>query len=115
MKLFNSDTATVIYSYVFVIGGISTVIWYAFKHGVHKVIEDHMGELRNELAPINEMEKRLGRIEYALYNDGKTGLINKVDLLVENQQGIKEDVLILKVQHEHKPKTTTRKMKAVSK
>lgn len=47
--------------------------------------------------------RRLDRIEYALYNDGKTGLINKVDLLVENQQGIKDDVLVLKVQHQHKP------------
>ena len=69
-----------------------------------------MKEIREELAPINEMDKRLGRIEYALYNDGKTGLINKVDLLVENQQSIKDDVLILKVQHQHKP--TTRKSKA---
>ena len=33
---------------------------------------------------------------YALYNDGKTGLINKVDQLIENQQAIKIDVEILK-------------------
>ena len=91
------------YNYVFVIGGVGTALWLFFKLGVHKAIEDHMAELRSELAPINEMDKRLGRIEYALYNDGKTGLINKVDLLVENQQGIKDDVLVLKVQHQHKP------------
>lgn len=91
------------YNYVFVIGGVGTALWLFFKLGVHKAIEDHMAELRAELAPINEMDKRLGRIEYALYNDGKTGLVNKVDLLVENQQSIREDVLVLKVQHQHKP------------
>lgn len=91
------------YNYVFVIGGVGTALWLFFKLGVHKAIEDHMAEIRAELAPINEMDKRLGRIEYALYNDGKTGLVNKVDLLVENQQSIREDVLVLKVQHQHKP------------
>ena len=101
-----------LYNYVFIIGGVGTALWLFFKLGVHKAIEEHMAELRKELSPIVEMDKRLNRIEYALYNDGKTGLVNKVDLLVENQQSIKEDVLILKVQHEHKP---TRKMKAVSK
>jgi hypothetical protein len=40
--------------------------------------------------------KRLDRIEYALYNDGKTGLVNKVEELLENQQVIKIDVEVLK-------------------
>ena len=40
------------------------------------------------------------RVEYALYNDGKTGLINKVDLLIENQQTIKVDVEVLKAKIE---------------
>lgn len=40
--------------------------------------------------------KRLDRIEYALYNDGKTGLINKVDDLLENQNQIKIDVEVMK-------------------
>ena len=43
-----------------------------------------------------ELKDKLNRIEYALYNDGKTGLINKVDQLIENQQAIKIDVEILK-------------------
>jgi hypothetical protein len=40
--------------------------------------------------------KRLDRIEYALYNDGKTGLVNKVEELLENQQIIKIDVEVMK-------------------
>jgi hypothetical protein len=45
----------------------------------------------------SKMIKRLDRIEYALYNDGQTGLINKVDALIENQQIIKTEVEIIKV------------------
>jgi hypothetical protein len=41
--------------------------------------------------------KKLDRVEYALYNDGKTGLINKVDELIENQQHIKTEVEIIKI------------------
>jgi uncharacterized membrane protein YvbJ len=47
-----------------------------------------------------KMDKRLDRIEYAIYNDGKTGLVNKVDTLVENQQQIKIDIEIMKVKTE---------------
>ena len=47
-----------------------------------------------------KLDKRLDRIEYALFNDGKTGLINKVDALIENQQSIKTDVAVLKAQKE---------------
>lgn len=103
MNIDATNLSQFLYNYVFVIGGVGTTLWIFFKLGVHRAIEDHMEEIRKELEPINEMDKRLGRIEYALYNDGKTGLINKVDLLVENQQGIKDDVLVLKVQHQHKP------------
>ena len=47
-----------------------------------------------------KLDKRLDRIEYALFNDGKTGLINKVDALIENQNYIKTDVAVLKAQKE---------------
>jgi hypothetical protein len=47
-----------------------------------------------------KLDKRLDRIEYALFNEGKTGLINKVDALIENQQEIKTDVAVLKAQKE---------------
>jgi hypothetical protein len=47
-----------------------------------------------------KLDKRLDRIEYALFNDGKTGLINKVDALIENQNHIKTDVAVLKSQIE---------------
>jgi hypothetical protein len=111
MNIDATNLSQFFYNYVFVIGGVGTALWIFFKLGVHKAIEEHMDELREELSPINDMEKRLGRIEYALYNDGQTGLINKVDSLLENQQQIKEEVLILKVQHEHKPVRKSRAKK----
>ena len=48
----------------------------------------------------SKLIKRLDRIEYALYNDGKTGLVNKVDELIENQQQIKIDVEVVKARIE---------------
>jgi len=48
----------------------------------------------------HEMDSRMRRVEYALYNDGKTGLINKVDSLIENQQVIKVDVEVMKAKIE---------------
>ena len=64
----------------------------------------------NELVSIEEQKlpreiqreelKRLDRIEYALYNDGQTGLINKVDALMVNQQVIKTDIEVVKAVYE---------------
>ena len=48
----------------------------------------------------DELKDKLSRIEYALYNDGKTGLINKVEELLENQQAIKIDVEVMKAKYE---------------
>jgi hypothetical protein len=59
------------------------------------------------LFAVNKMLKRIERrfdvqdaqlikINYALFNEGKTGLINKVDSLVDKQQEIKTDVAIIK-------------------
>lgn len=47
-----------------------------------------------------ELKDKLNRIEYALYNDGKTGLVNKVEELLENQQCIRVDVEVLKAKAE---------------
>ena len=47
-----------------------------------------------------KLDKRLDRIVYALFNDGKTGLINKVDSLIENQNYIKTDEAVLKAPKE---------------
>jgi hypothetical protein len=98
--MLNMDVSQIVYNYVFVIGGIGVTFWMAFKLGVNNSIEEHMQELRQELSPIAEMDKRLDRIEYALYNDGKTGLINKVDCLVENQQIIKTEIEVIKAKTE---------------
>ena len=98
------DWANSVYGFFFVTTAIGFGAWRVFQHGVHKSIENHLEELKAEvmasLETLNEcvahIDKRTDRIEYALYNDGKTGLINKVDSLMENQQKIKTDVAVLK-------------------
>ena len=41
-------------------------------------------------------QKKLDRIEYAIFNDGKTGLKNKVDEISEDLPAIKTDIAIIK-------------------
>jgi hypothetical protein len=91
----SADTATIVYSYFFVtaaiIGGMSLVA----KHTIKTHTEG--------------IEDKLAKIEYALYNDGQTGLINKVEELLLNQQAIKLDVEIMKVKAESKPRSRSSK------
>jgi hypothetical protein len=82
----NADTATIIYSYFFVIGGLLAGISMIARHTISKYTD--------------ELKDKLARIEYALYNDGHTGLINKVDQLIENQNIIKIDVEVMKAKAE---------------
>ena len=76
------DLATIIYSYFFVGAALFAGIALIAKHTITKYTE--------------EVKDKLNRIEYALYNDGKTGLINKVEELLENQQHIRIDVEVMK-------------------
>jgi hypothetical protein len=80
------DLATIVYSYFFVTAALFAGIAMIAKHTIQK----HTEELKDQLTKIN----------YALYNDGKTGLINKVDQLIENQQQIKIDVEVMKAKAE---------------
>lgn len=80
------DTATIVYSYFFVIAAVGAGIAMVARHTIAKHTE--------------ELKDQLNRITYALYNDGKTGLINKVDQLIENQQQIKIDVEVMKAKAE---------------
>jgi hypothetical protein len=84
------DWSSVTYAYFFV--GTATIygIWRAFQHAVKTIVAVN----------VNEICKRLDKIDYALYNDGRTGLVNKVDQLIENQQTIKIDVEIMKAKYE---------------
>ena len=84
----SSDTATIVYSYFFVTAAVLAGISVIAKH----TIRTHTDELKDQLA----------RINYALYNDGQTGLINKVDQLIENQNLIKIDVEVMKAKAESK-------------
>ena len=87
----NSDTATLIYSYFFVTAGILAALSFVAKTSIKKHTES--------------IEDKLARIEYALFNDGQTGLINKVDQLIENQNIIKIDVEVMKAKSESKPRS----------
>ena len=90
----NSDMATIVYSYFFVIAAILAGLGFIAKTTIKKHTE--------------AIEDKLAKIEYALFNDGQTGLINKVDQLIENQNIIKIDVEVMKAIYEAKP-TRTRK------
>ena len=82
----NSDTATIVYSYFFIAVALLAGMGMIAKHTIGKHTE--------------ELKDKLNRIEYALYNDGQTGLINKVDALIENQQIIKIDVEVMKAKYD---------------
>ena len=82
----SADVATIVYSYFFVAAALMAGIALIAKHTIQK----HTDELKDKLA----------KIEYALYNDGKTGLINKVDQLIENQNIIKIDVEVMKARYD---------------
>ena len=83
----SSDTATIVYSYFFVGAAIMAGISMVARHTILKYTD--------------ELKDKLSRIEYALYNDGHTGLINKVDQLIENQNLIKIDVEVMKSKAEN--------------
>ena len=90
----SSDVATIVYSYFFVTAAVLAGISVIARHTIKTHTET--------------IEDKLARIEYALYNDGQTGLINKVEELLVNQQSIKIDVEVMKAKSETK---TTRARK----
>ena len=83
----NVNAATIVYSYFFVFVALLAGVGMLAKHAIAKHTEDS--------------KEKLTRIEYALYNDGKTGLINKVEELLENQQQIKIDGEVMKAKYEN--------------
>ena len=86
-----ADWSNITYAYFFVGTAVVYGLWRAFHHAVKTIVEIN----------VEEICSRLDKIDYALFNDGKTGLINKVDQLIENQQTIKIDVEILKDRYEN--------------
>ena len=78
----NVDLATIIYSYFFVFAALLAGMAIIAKHTISKHTED--------------LKDKLARIEYALYNDGKTGLINKVEELLEYQHAMRIDIEVMK-------------------
>lgn len=83
----NVNAATIVYSYSFVFIALLSGAGVLAKNAIAKHTED--------------LKEKLTRIQYALYNDGKTGLINKVEELLENQQQIKIDVEVMKAKYEN--------------
>jgi len=86
MKLNPVDWSGIVYAYFFVGTAAIYEIWKAAAHAIHTIVDGH----------VDQICKRLDKIDYALYNDGKPALVNKVDHLLENQQTIKIDVEVLK-------------------
>ena len=90
--------------FIFVSTAIALAVWQIIQYRVNKTVEDRLEQLENkvleQLSELTELmqniDRRTDRVEYALYNEGKTGLINKVDSLMENQQAIRTDVEVLK-------------------
>lgn len=91
----NSDVATIVYSYFFVTAAVLAGISVIARHAIKTHTET--------------IEDKLSRIEYALYNDGQTGLINKVEELLVNQQAIKIDVEVMKAKSEVKTRSRSSK------
>lgn len=81
-----ADWSNTVYGFFFVSVAILAGIGYALKHYVKNQTE--------------EIKDDLNKIMYALYNDGHTGLINKVDCIIERQQEIKIDVEVMKAVYE---------------
>ena len=86
-----ADWSGIVYAYFFVGTGAIYGIWRAFQHAVNTMVR----------ANVEMICRRLDKIDYALYNDGRTGLVNKVDQLIENQQVIKIDVEVMKARYEN--------------
>ena len=86
-----ADWSGITYAYFFVGTATAYGIWKAFQHAVQTIITTN----------IEEIIKRLDKIDYALYNDGQTGLINKVDCLIERQQDIRIDIEVMKAKYEN--------------
>lgn len=81
-----ADWANTVYGFFFVAVAIFAGLGYGLRHYVKNQTE--------------EIKDDLTKIMYALYNDGHTGLINKVDTLIENQQQIKIDVEVMKAKYD---------------
>ena len=80
------DTASIVYAYFFVGAATVTGIWYAFRHGVHTLLDEH----------VTQLNKRLDRIEYQLYNNGGESMKDAVDR-------IELDLVILKTKLGEQP------------
>lgn len=70
------DISQIVYNYVFVLGGFGLVVWSIFKFGVHKAIEEHMVEIRNEFKPMME---DLRKIKYQVLNNGGESMKDAID------------------------------------
>jgi len=88
-----ANISSIFYYYSAVMAVILTGAAVMLRHYIVKTVKE---ENEKVLDCVNNMDKRTTRIEYALYNDGQTGLINKVDALIQNQQVIKTDVEVMK-------------------
>ena len=64
---------------------------------VNKQLESFEGKFDCAIGDIKEV---LSKINYAIFNAGKTGLVNKVDAIMEKQQDMSEDIAVLKARRQ---------------
>lgn len=73
--MLNTDISQIVYNYAFTIGGTGLVLWAIFKFGVHKAIDAHMLEIRNELRPLID---DIHRIKYQVYRNGGESMADSI-------------------------------------
>jgi len=78
------------------VAAFATLVKWLVKNQTNQLKEEFKEELKPLVELLDEIDRRNLRIEYALYNDGKTGVVNKVEELLKNQQQIIIDVEVLK-------------------
>lgn len=87
------NISQVVYNYAFTIGGTGLVLWAIFKFGVHKAIEDHMAEMRNELRPLIE---DVQKIKYQVYNNGGESMKDAIDRMESDVVELKINQAVIK-------------------
>ena len=75
-SIFEINGSQILYNLAFTFGGTALVIWAIFKFGVHKSIEEHLTELRDELKPLMD---DVQKIKYQVYNNGGESMKDAID------------------------------------
>lgn len=92
-SIFGINGSQILYNLAFTFGGAALVIWAVFKFGVHKSIEEHITELRDELRPLIE---DIQKIKYQVYNNGGESMKDAIDRTEQDVIELKVNQAIIK-------------------